>query len=336
MTDREEMTDLEPTPRFVKATGSPVSVGHRDRAERIGEVLVDLRLVIDGFVAQPPSLFSDAVASLARHCTIFLRKMVLGDDRSPRLLDDETCRTAGLGFDRIRRIPDGRRTLTLVPAEISGGYLQATKLDEETGEPEVTYIIPMGHQGLSIAIEWPLPGMADWLSQPTPEAPWNITSEGLFGSEPSPGLSCDRWLGQQLVLFDSRGITLKDVMRVTVNTEGAHSPPLQRLMVVEGAEDKARFRVVKDAEIHILSHIKVCGVRYSHAVVIAAALYLYRKLAQNKLIKLPKGEVNIPVFGFAPADVFSSDQDWLRFDGGLALSLGGGKQSVSHGVRAPR
>ena len=72
--------------------------------------------------------------------------------------------------------------------------------------------------------------------------------------------------------------------------------------------------------IHILSHIKVCGVRYSHAIVIEAALYLYRKLAQNKSIKLPEGEVNIPVFGFAPADVFSSDQDWLRFDGGLALS----------------
>lgn len=78
MASREEMTDSEPTPRFVKATGSPVSVGHRDRAARIGEAVVDLRLVIDGFVAQPPSLFSDAVASLARHCSIFLRKMVLG------------------------------------------------------------------------------------------------------------------------------------------------------------------------------------------------------------------------------------------------------------------
>ena len=336
MADLEELTDSEPTPRFVKATGSPVSVGHRDRAERIGEAMVDLRLVIDGFVVQPPSLFKDAVASLARHCSIFLRKMVLGDDRSPRLLDDETCRTAGLGFDKIRRIPDDRRTLILVPAEISGGYLEATKLDEETGEPEVTYVIPMGPQGLSITVEWPLPGMADWRSQPTPEAPWNISSQGLFGSESSPGLSCDRWLGQQLVLFDSRGITLKDVFRVTVNTEGAHSPPLQRLMLVEGAGDKTRFRVVKDREIYILSHIEVCGVRYSHAIVIEAALYLYRKLAQNKLIELPKGEVNIPVFCFTPADVFSSDQAWLRFDGGLAMSFGGGEQSISHRIRAPR
>ena len=203
MTDREDMTDPEPRVQLARTKGGPVSVGHRGRAERIGEAMVDLRLVIDGFVAQPPSLFRDAVASLTRHCSIFLRKMALGDDRSPRLLNDETCRTAGLGFDRVRRIPGDRRTLTLVPVEIAGCYLQATKLDEETGDPEAAYVLPLGQQGLSIAVEWPLPGMADWLIQPTPRAPWNIRSEGLFGSESSPVLSCDRWLGQQLVLFDN-------------------------------------------------------------------------------------------------------------------------------------
>ena len=96
MADREDMTDSEPRVQFVKATESPVSVGHRDRAGRAGEAMIDLRLALDGFIAQPPKLFSHAVASLARHCSIFLRKMVLGDDRSPRLLDEETCRTAGL------------------------------------------------------------------------------------------------------------------------------------------------------------------------------------------------------------------------------------------------
>ena len=219
---------------------------------------------------------------------------------------------------------------------MAGGYIQTTKLDEETGEAEETYFIPIGPQQLSIAIEWPLPGMVDWLSQPTTGALWEMRPEGLFGSQPNLRLDCDPWLGQQLVMFDNRGITLKDVIRVTVNTEGAHSPPLQRLSLPEGAEDKARFRVVKDRAIHILSHITVCGVRYTHAIVIETALYLFRKLIRNESIEQPKGAENIPTFGFLPSDVFSPDQDWLRFSGGLAMSLGGADQSISHSVRAPR
>ena len=114
-------------------------------------------------------------------------------------------------------------------------------------------------------------------------------------------------------MFDNRGITLKDVIRITVNTEAAHSPPLERLMLPEGDEDKARFRVVKDREIHILSHITVCGVRYSHAIVIQAALYLYRQLAKSGSIPRVEGEVAIPVAGFIPDNVFSPSQNWHSF-----------------------
>ena len=322
--------------RFVKTKGSPVIVGRRDKAERIREAMIDLQLVIAGCAVQPPSRFVDAVASLARHCSIFLRKMVLGDDRNRRLLDEDLCRMVGLGFDKIRRVSGGRRTLTLVPVDSSGGYMQATKLDEETREPEAVHIMPIGPQRLSIDVEWPLPGMADWLSQPTPENTWKIRPEGLFESESSPSLDCDAWLGQQLVIFDSRGITLKDVIRVMVNTEAAHAPPVERLMQVEGDEDKARLRVAKDSEIHILSYITVCGVRYSHAIVIGTALYLYRQLTRNKLIKRPEGAGDILEVGFAPNAVFSPGQDWLRFDGGLGIALGGAEQSISHRVRAPR
>ena len=140
---------------------------------------------------------------------------------------------------------------------------------------------------------------------------------------------------QQLVLFDSRGITLKDVFRVTVNTEGAHSPPLQRLMLVEGAGDKTRFRVVKDREIHTLSHIEVCGVRYSHAIVIEAALYLYRKLAQNKLIELPKGDLNIPVLASRRPMCSRLTKLGFVLTVGSRCHLGAGMQSISH-IRAPR
>ena len=261
---------------------------------------------------------------------------MLGDERSPRLLDDDSWQMAQLGLNRVRKVARNRQALILTPVDFAGGYFQATKLDENTREPEVTHVVPIGAQRLSFYIEWPLTGMTDWLTQPTPESPWEIGVEGLFESHSGQRLDCDQWLGQQLVIFDNRGITLKDIVRVTVNTEAAHSPPLERLMLPEGDEDKARFRVVRDREIHILSHITVCGVRYSHAIVIQAALYLYRELAVNKSLWQPEGQVGIPVFGFIPQDVFLPDQNWLSFDGGLALSLRGGEQSVTHRVRAPR
>ena len=343
MADSGQKKDSQPAIQFVKTTGSPVIVGQRDRAARIREGMSDLRMAIDGCITQQTHsgqsvALDQSIAALARACSIFLRKMVIGDrnDRRTRLLNDDTCRNAGLEFSRIRRIPRDRRTLTLVPVDISGGYMQATKLDEETGEPEVVHIIPAGAQRLSIAVEWPLPGMADWTGQPTPEAPWAIKADGLLDPRSSPKLDCDSWLGQQLVMFDNRGISLKDVIRVTVNTEAAHSPPVSRLMLSEGENDEARFRVVKDRAVHILSHIKVCGVRYSHAIVIEAALYLYRELARNGSIERPEGAENIPVFCFVPNAVFSSNQDWLRFSGGLAISFGGQEQSISHRIRAPR
>ena len=107
-------------------------------------------------------------------------------------------------------------------------------------------------------------------------------------------------------------------------------------MLPEGDKDKARFRVVKDSEIHILSHIQVCGVRYSHAIVIQTALHLYRELAENSSFRQSEDEVGIPVFCFIPDDVFSPTQAWLRFDGGLAFSLRGVGQTITHRVRAPR
>ena len=319
----------QPLLKFVKSRGHPIRVGNRNRPERIRETILDLKLAIDGLAAQPHSQFTDAIPSFARFCSIFLRKMVLNDPRSPRLLDADTCRTMGLRFDRFRRGTGTRQILTLGSPDIDGGVIRIEKKNEETGEPERTEIVPIGQQRLSLVVQWPLTGMVDWLSQPDDAHPWEIKPKGLFGSQES--LDCDAWLGQQLVLFDGRGITLKDVIRVTVNTEGAHSPPLDRVFVVEESDDKARFRVVKDGEIHILSHITICGVRYSHAIVIQSALYLYQQL--YKYTK--KQPADIPVFCFLPDGVFSPDQTWLRFFGGLTLALGGVGRSISFEIRAP-
>ena len=203
------------------------------------------------------------------------------------------------------------------------------KINEETGEPERTFVVPIDQQQLRFVVHWPLTGMVDWLCQPDDAHPWEIRPEGLFDSKET--LDCNSWLGQQLALFDGQGITLKDVIRMTVNTEGAHSPPMERVFVVEGSEDKTRFRVVKDGEIHILSHITICDVRYSHAIVIQCALYLYQQLYKY-IYQQPAA---IPVFGFSPEGAFGPDQTWLQFFGGLALTLGGAKRFISFEIRAP-
>lgn len=342
MADRYE--DVEPgedsreqrSLQLVRTVGSPVTVGNRDKAERIREAMVDLQVVIDGCNAQPAAQFRDAVASLARHCSLFLRKMVLDDDRSARLLDVDTCTSAGIDFHRIRRVVGNRSTLNVVHYDITDGSIEITKLDDETLEPEASWSLPVGPQELKIDVEWPLPGMADWRKQPTKESPWKIQPEGLIDSKLRVGSDCNSWLGQQLVMFDNRGITLKDVIRVLVNTEAAHSPPTGRLNIPEGEVDRVRPRVVKDSEIHILSHIMVCGVRYSHAVVIQLAMYLYKQLIESSSLKQYEGPRGMPILNFIPANVFSPDQTWLQFGGGFQLSIGGTGQMISHKVRAPR
>ena len=321
--------------QFIPMDGSPLIVGPRDRAQRIRDAVSDLQVVIDGCAAQPSNPLDEQAASLARHCSIFLRKLVLDDRNNQRLLDEDFCRAVGVRFDRLRRISGERRTLTIVPVSISGGFMQLTKLNDETGQPEAAYGLPVGPQRVTFDIQWPLPGMADWLSQPTPEEPWKLRPEALFDSDSSPSPDCDTWLGQQLVLLDGRGITLKDVIRVLVNTEGAHSPPVGRLMLPRGTDDNARFRVIRDGAIHILSHIVVCGVRYSHAVAIETAMFLYRQLAQNESVDTPEGAGEIVQIGGAPEGAFADGQDWLRFSGGLAASIGGREQSISHSIRAP-
>ena len=134
---------------------------------------MDLKLAIDGLASQQPDHAESAgssLAALARHCSVFLRKMVL-EDRRTRLLDEDICREAGLSFSRVRRASGNRRTLTLVPVEMLGGYIDITRLNDETLEPETSYVVPVRAQRLEVVIDWPLPGMAGWTAQPTPREP---------------------------------------------------------------------------------------------------------------------------------------------------------------------
>ena len=316
--------------KFVPMEGSPVIVGQRDRQKRIQEAIDDFRVAINGCVVQDASQLVDTIASLARFSSIFLRKMILKDRNNPRLLNEDYCRKEGLRFDRIRKIPSGRRVLNLVPVDHPGGSIKISKINEETLQPEGVQEISIGPQRLNFEIQWPLSGMADWKSQPTKKDPWEIRSEELFDSQFSPIISCDEWLGQQVVRVDNRGITLKEIIRTIVNTEGAHSPPVDRLMKPKGIKDDVRKNVVRDKEVFILSHMTVSGIRYSHVVVIETAMYLY-----EQLVKI-QGRGDILKIGIIPEVDYLGGQDWIKFEGGLSASLGGKEQIISHTIKAPR
>ena len=182
----------------------------------------DLQLVIAGSLAQltpdsQPTQFSKSIAALARACSIFLRKMVLGDrnEKATRLLDDEVCESMGLRFHRLVKIT-GERKLMAFEFGIDRGYVHATKKNEEAREPEYSRRVPVGQQKLSINVEFPLPGMANWVIQPDRQQLGAIRVEELFDLQSEPTLSCNAWLGQQLLLFDGKGISLKEVIRTIV------------------------------------------------------------------------------------------------------------------------
>ena len=324
---------------FVKTKGTRVAGRGRDKAERIAETVCDLELACEGALSLARrSLPKDRGrwgAALARACSVFLRKMVIGDRNDPatRLLDDGVVRTFGIGFDKLRRISAERRTLE-VGMSIEGGMIAMEKLDEATRSTEAAVLLPIASQTLSIAIEWPLPGATSWTAPPTEDQPWRMAPGELFQLEGEEKLDCSGWLGQQLVMFDQRGITLKDVVRTVANYEGAHSINVSRLLQAESEPTKGPFRY---PERHLLDNVTVFGMKYTHIVVIECALYLYEMLADGGYIeRLGDNEWRLrPAFVTLEEDeFFSAKQDWLGFAGGLILSIGTADRSIAHTIRA--
>ena len=267
--------------RFVSAKGSVIGGIPKEKTARITDAMADLQLGIDGLRGRLIDVgagdqWAHTLGSFARTCSVFLRKLVLGDRdrRETRLLDDHVLGSIGLRFDRLRKIPrDGRREIE-IGFSLTGGFMQVTRLDEHTREPLETYRFRAAAQGVKLSIEWPLLGAADWTGVPSEEAPWLVSAEQLFQTSAGPGLSGDEWLGQQVVLFDGKGISLKEMIRTVVNFEGAHSIDVGRLAVVEGETSGAATNPAP----HILNAVTVCGIRYVHLVVLECALYLYKQL----------------------------------------------------------
>ena len=343
MIDKVEDVGSNSPIKFVKTKGSQVAGRYKGKEERINEAMCDLQLALDGYRMQliqteqldQSGLSQQSAAAFARACSIFLRKMVIGDMNQPktRLLDDEICQSIEIKFDRLRKIS---RTRVLLDTGIStdGGYFQLKKLDENTLSPQSVHNLPIAPIQLKISIEWPLPGTMSWTGQPTQQKPWQIKPEELFDTNSSDTLSCDNWLGQQLVMFDNKGLTLKDVIRTVVTYEGAHSTNVSRLMQPENEKD---YKPAKNPELHILNNIKAFGIKYTHLIVIESALYLYKKLLKNKAIEKPKGETYIATVCLYPCsseNVFSNHRSWISYDGGIIASFGNEKKLISHRIRA--
>ena len=299
------------------------------------EAVNDLRIAIDGFFAQPNERHRESIPFLARQCSVFLRKMALGDRWSPRLLSVETCQRLSLEFDRVR-LPTMLSRAILSSANMTEGILAITKLNDETEETEAHIELPMGPQRLTFDIQWPLPGMIEWVEQPTPESPWRVAPGGLFDGEATLGHDCDRWLAQQLVRIDDRSVSIGEVIRMVVNTEGAHAPPLNRLMIPRENGDDSRKKIVENYKLHILGRITVFGIRYDHLITTLTGLHLYWVLTRSEFSEQLGGPGSIPVVAVGADDVFSNAGGWLGFDGGLALAIRPEGQSIVHTIRVPR
>ena len=327
--------------KFIRTKGTPVAGRFRNKADRIAETVWDLELACEGAFSlirrTAQNDWGKWSAALARACSVFLRKMVIGErnDSATRLLEDNVIRSYGIDFHRLRRVPAERRTLELAMS-IQGGRMVVTKLDEATGRPEATQSLPIAPLALKIAIEWPLPGAATWTAAPTESQPWTMAPGELFEQDGREGLDCSGWLGQQLVLFDQRGITLQDVIRTVATYEGAHSINVSRLLQDESKPTQGPFRY---PERHILDNVTVFGMKYTHIVVIECALYLYEMLADGGHIeRLDDKEWKFrPSFVALEQDGFYSErQRWLGFAGGLILAFGTEERSIIHRIRAVR
>ncbi len=324
---------------FVPTTGSLVGGRDKDKKERITEVLSDLQLAIGGFGTQATGQYErrdlpQVLGALARMCSVFLRKLVLGDRgvKETRLLDDAVMESLELRLQPLRKIPRKSRRTIETGFGVGVGFMQLTKVDEPGPGSAPTYRFPVAPHDLEFAIEWPLPGTADWTGTPSEKDPWLLCAEQLFDTGSKRALSCDEWLGQQVVVFDGRGVSLKDIIRTVVNYEGAHATNVGRLADIEGHKP---LKAAQEPELHILNNVTLFGIRYAHVIVIEAALYLYERLLDERSIERPGGDIYMVKPGFAcPEEQTSSPRPhWLRFEGGLMMSFSGERKLTRHTIR---
>lgn len=324
--------------QFIPSSGSHVGGRYKDKKERIAEVLADLHLVISGFGTKAGQHERDnlpqTLGALARLCSVFLRKLVLGDkgNRKTRLLDNDVMESLDLRLQPLRKIPLKQRRTIWTGFGCGGGFMELTKVDEPGPGPAPTCRLPIAPHDLEFRLDWPLPGTADWTGIPSSKELWLICAEQLFDTGSTRALNCDDWLGQQIVLFDGKGISLKDIIRTVVTFEGAHAINVARLSEVDGQKP---FRPAKEPDLHLLNNITLFGIRFPHLIVIESALYLYNRLLDEPSIRRPDGDIYLVKPGFTCSEDQASSPrpDWLRFEGTIMIAFASEPELTRHTIR---
>ena len=326
-------------PMLVSTPGSLIGGRHKDKKERISDALSDLQLAIGGLGTETNSRdegreLARVLGAFARICSVFLRKVVLGDRgvSKTRLLDETVMESLKFHLQPLRRIPQELRRTIETGIRVDGGFVQLTKVDEPGPAPAPTYRFPVAPHDLQIVVEWPLPGTADWTGTPSDREPWSLCGEQLFDTGSARAMNGDEWLGQQVVLFDGRGISLREIIRTVVNFEGAHAINVTRL---SGSEGGKPLKPAREVGLHILNNITLFGIRYSHLIVIEAALHLYERLLNETSIERPGGDIYrvMPAFVCSTEQAMSARPDWLRFDGTMMMGFSSEPRLTRHSIR---
>ena len=100
-----------------------------------------------------------------------------------------------LRLQPLRKIPREQRRTIHTGFGVGGGFLEMTKVDEPDPRRPPTYRFPVAPHDLEFAVEWPLPGTADWTGVPSGKDPWLLCTEQLLDTGSKRTLSCDEWLG---------------------------------------------------------------------------------------------------------------------------------------------
>ena len=145
-------------------------------------------------------------------------------------------------------------------------------------------------------------------------------------------MDCDEWLSQQVVLFDTRGVSLRDIIQTVVNYEAAHSVSTGRLATFGGEQPN---KVARNPAPHILNAGTFCDIRFAHLIVIESAMYLYDALLDNKSVARPKGDLYSMRLGVEwDGDRNESETPgWARFQGAMMIAFHNAPTVRHHEIR---
>ena len=309
--------------------------GHRKSdQEHLTDALRDMHYAIAALRSEQQQR---ELGPLVRVCSIFLRKLVLGDRgaRETRLLRDSVLKSIVMPLRPIRKIPKEERRIVRNGFSFSNGSVTFTKLDEPNRGKVA--VLPLSDMDVDLQLHLPLPGIANWTGIPTKDNLWLMASDQLFDMKSRQNLTCDSWLAQQVVRFDGIGISLKDIIQYVANHEGAHA--LNREQRQQAQQKANPHREKTRHALDLLNCTFLFGMPFNHIIVFEAAMYLYQLLLKEPSIDNPTSnpyqEVNM---GFCPPpdQAMSLQPDWFNFDISTIMPLGPGHWTARHIIKPVR